>query len=256
MSRLPKSVQAIRNRDSEILSTHNTQYSLLIYNAALMWKAIIVVAGMLIATSAAQQAAPKQNPPVKLTVLNICTPSDDEQKEIATALASIPRQPRFATDFEVARGHSTVVGVASDWVRIRRDFAGGPFGVGQFLFSGEGQTSRETVVLVSREAKGVTQIALEDKTTAPVTPSSLLSTDTPVDRISLERFGKSHLVLARCTEADQSKYESLFKTASEIMATYRAASGAREIVPAEMGRLSLGVGPGYRAPKVKPMGKR
>ncbi len=216
---------------------------------------IVIVASVLITVAAAQQA-PRQTPPVKLTVLNVCTPTEEEQKEIAAALASIPRQPRFSADFEVARGHSTVEGVASDWVRIRRDFAGGQFGVGQFLFSGEAQTSRETVVLVSREAKGVTQIALEDKTTASVTPSQLLAANTPPDRISLERFGKSHLVLARCSEVDQSKYEPLFKTASEIMATYRVASGAREIVPAELGRLSLGVGPGYRPPKVKPMGKR
>ena len=209
-------------------------------------------------TAAAQKPVPpsKQNPPVKVTVLNVCTPSEDEQKEIATALASVPRQPHFSSDFEIARGHSTVEGVGSDWVRIRRDFPGGPFSVGQFLFSGEGAATRETVVLVSREAKGVTQIALEDKTTSPVTPAMLLAANTPADRISLERFGKPHLVLARCVDVDQSKYEPLFKTASEIMAAYRSATGAREIVPAEIGRVSLGVGPGYRAPKVKPMEKK
>lgn len=216
----------------------------------------ICVVALCTAVAAQQPAAPKQGPPVKLTVLNVCTPTDDEQKEIAAALASVPRQPRFSPDFEIARGHSTVQGVGSDWVRIRRDFPGGTFSVGQFLFSGEGQSTRETVVLVSREAKGVTQIALEDATTAPVTPAMLLAANTPVDRISLERFGKPHLVLARCAEGDQSKYEPLFKTASEIMAAYRSATGAREIVPAEIGRLSLGVGPGYRAPKVKPMEKK
>jgi len=217
---------------------------------------ILVVAGTLAATALAQQPAPKQNPPVTVTVLNVCTHSDAEQKEISTALASIPRQPRFSGDFEVARGHSTVASTVSDWVRIRRDFAGGAFGVGQFLFSAEPQASRETVVLVSREAKGVTQIALEDKATAPVAPAQLLATDTPADRISLERFGKPHLVLARCSETDQSKYEPLFKTASEIMAAYRTATHAREIVPTELGRLSLGIGPGYRPPKAKPMQKR
>jgi hypothetical protein len=214
------------------------------------------VAALAAPTAAQQPGAPKQGPPVKLTVLNVCTPSDDEQREIAAALASVPRQPRFSSDFEIARGHSTVQGVGSDWVRIRRDFPAGPFSVGQFLFSGEGQATRETVVLVSREAKGVTQIALENKTTSPVTPAMLLAANTPADRISLERFGKPHLVLARCTEGDQSKYEPLFKAASEIMAAYRSATGAREIVPAEIGRLSLGVGPGYRVPKVKPMEKK
>jgi hypothetical protein len=56
--------------------------------------------------------------------------------------------------------------------------------------------------------------------------------------------------------ADQTKYEPLFNSATEIMTTYRTALGVREIVPAELGRLSLGVGPGYRAPRVKPMEKR
>lgn len=204
----------------------------------------------------AQQASPaSQNPPVKVSVLNVCTPTEPEQKEIAAALATIPRQPRFSPDFEVARGHSTVEGVASDWVRIRHDFAGGPFGVGQFSFTSDARASTETVVLVSKEAKGVTQIVLEDKATAPVTAASLLATNTPVTRISLERFGKPHLVLARCPQGDQSQYEPLFKTASEIMSAYRTSSGAREIVPAELGRLTMG-GPGYRPPKVKPMGKK
>ena len=89
-----------------------------------------------------------------------------------------------------------------------------------------------------------------------VDAASLLATNTPVTRISLERFAKSHLVLARCENVDQSKYESLFKMASDIMALYRAETGARAIVPADLGRLTLGVGPGYRPPKVKPMVKR
>ncbi len=232
-----------------------TYYLLLHYNAAVMRKSFGLVVGVL-ALSAVAQQAPRQTPPVKLTVLNVCSPTDEEQKEIAAALASVPRQPRFSPDYEVARGHSTIEGTASDWVRIRRDFGGGPFGVAQFTFSAEGQNSRETVVLVSKEAKGVTQIALEDKTTTPVAPAQLLRTNTPADRISLERFGKAHLVLARCTEGDQSQYQPLFKTASEIMAAYRNATSAVEIVPAELGRLSLGVGPGYRAPKIKPMSKK
>lgn len=234
-----------------------THYLLLVYNAAVMRKVFMIVTCALVVSAAAQQAAPpKQTPPVKVNVLNVCAPTDAEQKEISTALATVPRRPHFSADFEVARGHSSLEGSSSDWVRIRRDFAGGPFSVGQFLFSSDAQASRETVVLVSKEAKGVTQIALEDEATAPVTASALLSTNTPVNRISLERFGKAHLVLARCPEGDQSRYEPLFGTASEIMAAYRTASGAREVVPAELGRLGLGIGPGYRPPRVKPMGKK
>jgi len=219
---------------------------------------IIVVACVAIAAaSAAPQGAPqKQEPPVKVNVLNVCTPPEEEQKEIAAALASVSRQPRFAADFEVARGHSSLEDSTSDWVRIRREFSSGPFNAAQFLFSKEKAGVRETIVFFSKEAKGVTQIALEDKVTTAVEPSAMLSTNTPVNRISLERFGKSHVVLARCEGVDQAKYASLFRTASDVMASYRTSTGAKEIVPAELGRLSLGVGPGYRAPKVKPMVKR
>src|SRR3569832_2268515 len=167
----------------------------------------IAMLGLAAAGSAQQTTPSNQNPPVKVSVLNVCTPTEPEQREMAAALATIPRQPRFSSDFEVARGHSTVENVASDWVRIRHDFAGGPFGVGQFLFTSDSQTSTETVVLVSKEAKGVTQIALEDKATAPVTAASLLATNTPVTRISLKRFRKPHLVLARCPEGEQARYE-------------------------------------------------
>ena len=222
----------------------------------MMRKALFAACALVASAVAQQTVPPKQAPPVKVNVLNVCTPTDEEQKEISTALATVPRLPRFSADFEVARGHSILEDGSSDWVRIRRDYANGPFSVGQFLFSSDVQASHETAVFVSRDAKGVTQIALEDKATAPVTPSALLATNTPVSRISLERFGKPHLVLARCPEGDQTKYEPLFKTASEIMSTYRTASGAREIVPAELGRLSLGVGPGFRPPRVKPMGKK
>ena len=109
------------------------------------------------------------------------------------------------------------------------------------------------VVLFARDPKDVSQIALEDTVTAPVQPAALLTTNTPASHISIERMAKPHVVLARCPDADQSGVEPLFAQASEVMATYRHVTGAREIVPAEIDRLSLGVGPGYRAPKVKPM---
>ena len=37
-------------------------------------------------------------------MLNVCSPSADEQKEIAAALARVPKQPLFGADFEVTRG--------------------------------------------------------------------------------------------------------------------------------------------------------
>lgn len=215
-------------------------------------RTVVLITLVLAITAAAQE----KGPPVKVTVLNVCSPTAAEQKEIASALARVPRQPRFATDFEVARGHTTVENTASNWVRVRRDIAEGPFTGAQYVYSREGALSRETVVFFSRETKGVIQIALEDSVTAPVRPATLLSSNTPASRISLERAGKPHLVLERCPNSNQAAMEPLFQSASELMQAYRTATGAREIVPSEVGRLELGVGPGYRPPKVKPMGKR
>lgn len=211
----------------------------------------------LTATCVGQQTpSQRQEPPVKVNVLNVCTPSEEEQKEIATALAQVSRQPKFASDFEVSRGHSTLAESSSDWVRIRREFSSGPFANAQYTYSREKDGTREGLVVFSREAKGVTQISLEDRVTTTVDAAALLATNTPANRISLERFGKSHVVLARCAAADQSKYEPLFRSATELMSEYRSITGARDIVPAELGRLSLGVGPGYRPPRAKPMVKR
>jgi len=50
----------------------------------------------------------RQQPPVKVNVLNVCAPSADEQKELSSALAKVPGKPAFSKDFEVARGHSTL----------------------------------------------------------------------------------------------------------------------------------------------------
>jgi hypothetical protein len=90
------------------------------------------------------QAAP-QTPQVKVNYLNVCTPSDADQHEIAAALARVPARPQFAPDFEVARGRSTmdpssiIAGSGaqmqdsgtppiSRWVRIRREYpAASPF---------------------------------------------------------------------------------------------------------------------------------
>ena len=206
----------------------------------------------LLASAAAQQGTP----PVRMTVINVCSPSVTEQKEIASALARIPLQPHFSADFEVSRGHTTVQDTPSDWVRVHRDLAEGAFNAAQYSYTREHSTSRETVVVFSTGSKDITQVAIEDMVTAPVKPATLLEANTPASRISLERATKPHIVLARCPDADQSAMEPLFQTASRIMEAYRVATGARQIVPAEVDRLSLGVGPGYRAPRVKPMEKR
>ncbi len=205
--------------------------------------------------AAAQQA--KQEPPIRVNILNVCAPSPDEQKEIAGALARIPRQLKFGADYEVSRGHTTIEGPGSDWVRVRREYAADPvWRSAQFSFSTDPGSSRETLVFFARDARNVTQLAVEDRVTPSSAAATVLAADTPASRISLERVGKPHLVVARCPDSDQSALETLFRTASEIMTAYRAGLNARQIIPGELGRLQLGDEGGRRPPRVKHMGPR
>jgi hypothetical protein len=72
----------------------------------------------------------------------------------------------------------------------------------------------------------------------------MLGTSTPASRVKLERFGKSSVVLARCTGSeggpppDQSAYEPLFSSASTIMTNYRVLLNARRTVPDELARIA------------------
>jgi hypothetical protein len=74
-------------------------------------------------------------------------------------------------------------------------------------------------------------------------PATMLGTSTPASRIKLERFGKSSVVLARCSASeagpapDQSAYEPLFQSASAVLSNYRGLLGARTTVPEELARL-------------------
>ena len=76
---------------------------------------ISVLALALLTPVAAQQspASPPTEPQVKVNMLNVCTPSADEQKEIASALSRVPKQPLFGADFEVTRGRSTLTDMPS-----------------------------------------------------------------------------------------------------------------------------------------------
>jgi hypothetical protein len=193
---------------------------------------------LLSACWASAQKAPA-TPPVRVNILNVCAPSEAEQKEIAGALARLPRHPSFGRDYEVARGRTTADdGRAADWVRIRREYLSqSPLRAVQFSFSVDAKDNRETLVFYSRETKGVIQVALEDQVAAGTAPAVVLAADTPVNHIRIERFGKPSLVLARCPQADQTAYEPLFRSASQIMAAYRTHLQARRMVPAELGRL-------------------
>jgi hypothetical protein len=64
-----------------------------------------------------------------------------------------------------------------------------------------------------------------------------------VNRIRLERFGKSSVALARCAGTDnapapdQAAYEPLFHSASEVLANYRGLLNVRHLVPAELAQI-------------------
>jgi hypothetical protein len=195
-------------------------------------------------------------------MLNVCTPSVEEQKEIAAALARIPRQPLFGADFEISRGRSTLTEMpamlqagapghiagepsVASYVRIRKEFSvQALFSLVQYSFSNDGQTMVETLVLHVRDPKDLIQVAMEDSASAVTSTQSMLGANTPVNRIRLERFGKSSVALARCpaTEAgpapDQSAYEPLFRGASDVLTNYRTLLAVSSVVPEELAKVN------------------
>ena len=205
-------------------------------------------------------------------MLNVCAPSPEDKQEIASALSKVPKQPLFGSDFEVARGRSSLeaqpnflqaganaqMGDSSDsasWVRMRKEFSvQAMFSTVQYSFSADAKNMIETLVFRVRDPKDLLELTIEDSASAVTTPATMLGTNTPASRIKLERFGKSSVVLARCyaTEAgpapDQSAYEPLFQSASGLVSTYRKLFGAQSTVPAELARVN--------APGAKPKPKK
>ena len=208
----------------------------------------------------APEAAPSQ-PQVKVNVLNVCAPSPGEQKELAAALARIPKQPLFSADFEISHGVSTLTDApnflqpgqgaqvsgepsVARYVRIRREFSvQALFASVQYSFSDDGHTMVETLVLHVRDPKDLIQISMEDSASAIGNAAAMVAANTPASRIRLERFGKSSVALARCTASengpapDQSAYEPLFRGASEVLADYRHLLGVGRTVPAELAQI-------------------
>jgi len=188
---------------------------------------------------------------------------------MASVLERISAAPKFAGDFEVARGRSTLGAAdlklkeaesptpaapgtsssgeagASEWVRIRKEFPeGSPYVNAQYSFSmNEGQVV-ETLTLRARDVKDVMQVSISAASSTE-NPAQVARMNTPAQRIRLERFGRSSVVLARCPSSDQSRFEPLFSRAGALLAAYRASLGVATVVPAEIARL----------PKAKP-GKR
>ena len=221
-----------------------------------MLRKLLVILGLAEAAFAQQSAQPQ----VKVNVLNVCAPSAEEQQQISGALAKIPKQPTFSSDFEVDRGRSTLdtssgplqisdntsTGSGSEtatWVRIRHEFpTTNTFSTVQYSFSVDTRNMVETLVFRVHEPKDLLSIAIEDSASAVATPAVMLAANTPASRVKLERMGKSSVVLARCAGSegspppDQSAYEPLFQSASKVLGNYRALLGVRATVPAELAR--------------------
>ena len=213
----------------------------------------------LIALSLLAAASFAQQPQVKVNVLNVCSPSADDQKALSAALAQLPVKPAFAADYEISRGRSTldtntsIPGMepmppgaksTANWVRMRRDLPeSSPYSNVQYSFSVDEANMVETLVMRVRDPKDFMQVSIEDSASAATTATAMLTSKTPVSRIKLERFGKSSIVLARCSGSegrpapDQSAYEPVFKSASAVMDRYREILGARRMVPQELARL-------------------
>ena len=209
-----------------------------------------------------QPANPPTQPKVKVNMLNVCSPSAAEQKEIAAALARVPKEPLFGGDFEVTRGRSTLSDIpnflkpgqsthvagepsVASYVRIRREFSvQALFSSVQYSFSNDGQNMVETLVLHVRDPKDLMEVSLEDSATSVTSSEAMLGSNSPASRVRLERFGKSSIALARCLGAeggpvpDQSAYEPLFRSASDVLANYRGLLSVKKIVPEELANIS------------------
>jgi hypothetical protein len=247
-------------------------------------KLLLTPAAFLLTLPALSQQAPETpsaEPQVKVNMLNVCTPSAEEQKEIAAALARVPKQPLFSADFEISHGRSTLTEPpnflqpgsgakmsdepsVADYVRIRREFSvQALFSSVQYSFSNDGQNMIETLVLHVRDPKDLIQVSMEDSASAISSAEAMVAANTPASRIRLERFGKSSIALARCTGSengpppDQSTYDPLFGAASAVLANYRSLLGVGHTVPAELAQIP-GVGPKVSAkPKsAKPAAKQ
>ncbi len=198
-----------------------------------MLKPALIVACLAGSFCVAQETEKKtqpatDQPQVKVHYLNVCAPPAEDQAEIKSAFAKIPAKPGFGPDFEVSRGHATLQDSPdSRFVRLRRDMAAdSPFLTAQYSISRDASNIIETLVLRLRDPKQFHEISMEDRvSSSAASPTTVLSTETPVSRIRLERFSKNSIVLARCQESDQSAYEPLFREASDIMSRYRKALG-------------------------------
>ena len=223
---------------------------------------LVLFLGLALSHAAVAQQQPGQ-PPVKVHVLNVCTPSSEEQQEISSALGKVPAQPSFIVDFEISRGRSSLEenpgimqavpgaqlssdSATAEYIRIRHELPRAAFfSTVQYSFSTDPKNMVETLVFRVRDPKDLMQLSIEDSASAVTSAATMLAASTPASRIKLERFGKSSVVLARCTGSeagpapDQRAYEPLFQKASAVMANYRGLLGVRRTVPDELARIRV-----------------
>lgn len=176
-----------------------------------------------------------------MNVINVCALSEADARAMTTALGSVPQHPAFAADFEIARGITTLPEGQgrSHWVRLRREFASGAaFATAQYSVSTDDKGVVETLVLRPRDTKSIVQLSIEDVVTA-AKPEQVLSAETPVTRIRIERPAGSSIVLARCADSDQSAAQPVFSSAASVLMAYRAVFRAGTMVPAELARPDL-----------------
>jgi hypothetical protein len=114
------------------------------------------------------------------------------------------------------------------YLRLRRELDPKTgFSTAQYSISTDAEKTTETLVMKLANPKDLLMITLEDRVSAGAPASSLLDVDTPVSRISLERFGKPGLVLAHCENVDQAAYAPIFAEGSKLFAAYRKSLGLR-----------------------------
>lgn len=192
----------------------------------------------------AQTDPQKQQTEVRVNVIDVCTPDEEAQQQIADALSLIPEKPSFARDFEISRGRSTLPEApVADWVRVQREFPDeAVLRNVQYTISVDEKSIIETLVFHVREQGSVLQMIMDDRVTAPASPEAVVASDTPARRIRIERFGQPSLVLARCPDVDQARYEPLFHQASRVLAHYRNTLDVRRIVPADLKRMGFSNG--------------
>ncbi len=192
---------------------------------------LFTLIAMAIGSCAAQDATSAESKPqVHYSYLNVCTPGEPEKQAITSALGRIPRQPKYSADFELTRGHTSLQNAPSArYVRLRRELAADQFFSNvQYSISTDADKTTETLVFKVKDPKDLLLISIEDSVSSSATaPGAVLTVDTPVSRVRLERFGKSSIVLARCDAGGQAAYESLFTRATRLLAEYRKNLGLR-----------------------------